>query len=121
MQNANDFSVEFRDWGELRQGSSHNTFSITIKGRWKPDLKTHDLPVSPEHGWSNLHAASEGGRLHALVVWNLENNTPGFQVVMFDTVRRAITLSERFSGLPENLQWKNMVFEVSSLNIVVPK
>jgi len=107
-------SISFRNWGEIRMGSPYNTYSVTFTGRWTLDLRQFNLPVEPHAGWTNLHASSDDGRPEALVVWNLANNDPGFQVVVFDTQDRSISVSERYRDFPNTLCWEQDAFWIDN-------
>lgn len=112
------FSVEFQDWGEIRMGSPYNNYSVTFTGRWKPNL--HKLNLPAKDGWTNLYASSEDKRYHALVVWNVADNTPGFQVIIFDTQDHAISVSERYRDFPHTLRWEQGAFKIDH-DIILPE
>jgi hypothetical protein len=114
------FSVSFRNWGEIRQGSPYNTYSATFTGRWKPNLRQYNLPVEPDHGWTNLYATSDDGRYHALIEWDLTDNNPGFHIVIFDTQERSIRVSERYLDFPHTLRWENDAFKIDHDVRIVP-
>jgi hypothetical protein len=121
MADADHFAVEFRDWGELRMGSPYNVYSVTFTGDWQPDLQASNLPDLAQASWANLYAVSDDRRYHGLILWDMEGNTSGFRVVIFDTQKRSIDVSDRYRGLPDNFQWINYHFKLSASIIIKPK
>lgn len=93
------FRVEFDDAMEIRMGSPYNVCRIRVSGDW--------IPALPETDWQDISAWRADRGAVALVRWDVGGNVPGFRLVILDSGRKSIEVSDRVSGCCSYLKWKN--------------
>ena len=83
---------------EIRMGSPYKTCELKLTGT---DLKL------PKNGWSDKFAWTKDSKVLALIQWDFENNEPGFQFYIIDTLTDKLTKSERIIGLVNSIKINN--------------
>lgn len=83
---------------EIRMGSPWDTCRLSFRGAWTPTLPTGD--------WTGHVVHQPGGSAVALGRWDARGNTPGFQIVIVDPVRRTVQRGRRVEGACEGLAWE---------------
>jgi hypothetical protein len=96
------FEVVISNVDELRMGSPYNTCNIHVTGI-ELDL--------PQTGWQDKYVWSANSRYLVLVRWNLQQNNPGFNFIIIDSIYLKIQRSEKIPGLLEVIEVANQVIK----------
>ncbi|KOR29449.1 hypothetical protein TI04_08595 [Achromatium sp. WMS2] len=91
-------------------GSPYNVCTLNFKGKWQPILPS-------DYEWQDLSAQSPNKRYLALIAWAIENNSPGFHIVVIDLKHKSIQRSPRIVGICMGIAWWGDIlhYEVSKV------
>ncbi len=92
------FKIEFIEPQEIRMGSSYNHCGIKLIG---------DTKINLENGWwQDTYAWNDNYTKLALVKWNLDNNEPGFHIVIIDVTTGKRQETKRIFGCINSIAFK---------------
>ena len=105
------FEIEFDIISEIRHGSPYNLAELNIIGK-------ADFKIKRNNDWQNIQAWTEDYKYFALIKWDLRNNEPGFNVILFDSKKGQLKKTDRISGCCNKLKLDtelNIICEIFKL------
>ncbi len=90
----------FFDCCEVRMGSPSEVCSLRLQGSWLPP------GLNEQREWVRVSASNRDRSLLALARWDIQENAPGFRLLVIDTHNKSVTESHRLEGCCESLAFE---------------
>ena len=94
------FQIKYNVIGEIRHGSPYNLAELETTEECKFSIEKND-------NWQDKHSWTTNGKYFAQVKWDLENNEPGFRIIIFDSEKGEVMKTDRISGCCAKLKLNN--------------
>ncbi|MES2765875.1 MAG: hypothetical protein V4642_08410 [Bacteroidota bacterium] len=86
----NSVHIKYEVISEIRHGSPYNLAKLYVAD--------NSFYIQPDAHWQDKHAWSQDNRYLAQIQWAINNDEPGFFIMMFDRATGEVVRSKRIIG-----------------------